>query len=194
MGKRKHLDKIERLFENNLVVDSKSVFRIIGSKKNNYTRLLLHNLLKKGKIISLAKGFYTAKNDVSLAVFCFKPSYLGLQSALSYHKLWEQETIPIIITSKKVRPGIRKIAGKNLCIRRISKKYLFGFEYYKESFYLPYSDIEKTLIDMVVFKQKISKETLQEIIKTLDIKKLSRYLKHYPGNYKKIILTLLKNN
>ncbi len=194
MGKRKHLDKIERLFSNNLVVDSKSVSRIIGSKKNNYAKLLLHNLLKKGKIISLAKGFYTAKNDVSLAVFCFKPSYLGLQSALSYHKLWEQETIPVIITSNRVRSGIRKVAGKNIYIRRTNKKYLFGFDYYKESFYLPYSDIEKTLIDMIVFKQSIPEETLTEIIKNLDIKKLNRYLKCYPENYKKRVLYLLKDS
>jgi len=194
MGKRKHLDKIERLFSNNLVVDSKSVSRIIGSKKNNYAKLLLHNLLKKGKIISLAKGFYTAKNDVSLAVFCFKPSYLGLQSALSFHKLWEQETIPVIITSNKVRTGIRKVAGKNIYIRRANKKYLFGFEYYRESFYLPYSDIEKTLIDMIVFKQSIPEETLTEIIKNLDIKKLNRYLKCYPENYKKRVLYLLKDS
>lgn len=31
-------------------------------------------------------------------MFCFKPAYLGLQSALSHHRLCDQATVPIILT------------------------------------------------------------------------------------------------
>ena len=130
MGKRKYLDKIEELFEKSAVVDFRSVERVIGKKKkSSYSKLLLRNLLKRGTIMRLTKGCYTKRPDINLAVFCFKPAYLGLQSALSYHGISEQETIPIILTAKNARTGIRKIAGNNAYIRKCRKKYLFCFEY-----------------------------------------------------------------
>src|SRR3989344_9138445 len=100
MGKQIHLEKIERLFEKSPVVDFKSIERIIG--KNNYAKLLVSNLLKKNKIKKVGKGFYTKYDESSLSVFAFKPAYLGLQSALSFYGLWEQETIPVILTTKKL--------------------------------------------------------------------------------------------
>jgi hypothetical protein len=53
--------------------------------------------------------------------------------------------------------------------------------------YLPYSDIEKTFIDMVYFNEKISGE-VQEIIKQIDKKKLLSYLDIYPAAIKKRVL------
>ncbi len=106
---------------------------------------------------------------------------MGLQSALSFYNLWEQETIPVILTTKKVRRGIRKILGTNVLIRNLNKKYFFGFGLLKEgSFYFPYSDIEKTFIDLVVFNQPIDKQLLKEIKKKMNFKKLEAYLKRYP--------------
>lgn len=194
MGKEKYQKEIEALFERSPVVGFDSIERIIKSKKNvkQYAKQLTRNLLKKGKIKSLAKGYYTSHDESSLAVFCFKPAYLGLQDALSFHELWEQETIPIIITSRKVRQGIRKILGMNVLIRRIDKKYLFGFEYQKQgNFFLPYSDIEKTFIDMVYFNEKISGEAKKNILKRIDRKKLNSYLKKYPQKFRKRVLSYL---
>lgn len=57
---------------------------------------------------------------------------MGLQDALSIHNLWEQETIPIIIITRKIRQGIRKVLDLNVLIRRIDKKYFFGFDYIKK--------------------------------------------------------------
>ncbi len=179
MGKQIHLKKIERLFERSPVVDFKSIERIIG--KNNYAKLLISNLLKKNKVKKVGKGFYTKYDESSLPVFAFKPAYLGLQTALSFYGLWEQETIPVILTTKKVRRGIREFLGTNVLIRNINKKYFFGFELLKEgSFYFPYSDIEKTFIDMVVFNQSIDKQLLREIKKKINFKRLETYLKRYP--------------
>jgi len=193
MGKRKHLDKIEDLFKRSVVLDFKSIQRIIGVNGKNYAKLLINNLLKKGKINRLAKGCYTSHNEISLTVFCFKPSYIGLQSALSYHKLWDQATIPIILTTRKVRTGIRKVLGGNVYIRRLNKKKFFGFEYSKEGeYYLPYSDIEKTFIDMFLYRQKMSKETSLEIKKRIDRRKLKNYIKAYPKRFQKIVLKKLE--
>lgn len=188
MGKEKYLGKIISLFNKSPVVSAGSISRIIRDRKNvkQYPKQLIRNLVLKDKIRILTKGYYTLYEEPSLAVFCFRPAYLGLQDALSYHGLWEQETIPIMITSKKVRQGIRKILGMNVLVRRIDKKYLFGFEYEKYGgFYLPVSDIEKTFIDMVYFKQHLDSETIKEFKKRSSKNKLKEYLKNYPLRFRK---------
>lgn len=191
MGKQKYLDKIKELFKKSPVVNYNSIKMIVNNKKNvkQYTKQLIRNLILKGKIKKLAKGYYTKYNDNSISVFAFKPAYLGLQDSLSFYNLWEQETIPVIITSRKVRQGIRKILGGNVLIRRLDKKYFFGFDYMNQGhFYLPYSDVEKTFIDLIYFKQYMDKETKKEITKRLDRKKLNSYLKFYPKRIRKLVL------
>lgn len=197
MGKEKYLKEIEGLFKRSPVINYKSIELIIKDKKNvkQYTKQLIRNLILKGKIKKLSKGCYTSLEDNSLSVYCFKPSYLGLQDALSFHNLWEQETIPIIITSKKARQGLRKVMNGNILIRRLNKKYLFGFDYYKiNDICLPYSDIEKTFIDLVYFKEKINKETLDNIKGDANRKKLNSYLKHYPKQIKRSVIKKLYNS
>lgn len=190
MGKEKYLRDVERLFEKSPVVGFASIERVIG-KRGGYAKQLVRNLVLKGKIKKLAKGCYTRHDENSLAVFCFK-GYLGLQDALSFHNLWEQETIPVIITGKKVRQGIRDILGGNVLIRRIDKKYLFGFDYFREGeFHFPYSDIEKTFIDMIYFNENLSEEVLVEMRKKIDRKKLEGYLRKYHKRFRGRILSVL---
>jgi len=195
MGRKKYIDEIKQLFEKSQVVDSKSIQRAIKSKKKvkQYHKQLIRNLLKQGHVKRLTKGCYTTRKDPALAVYCYKPAYLGLQDALSFHNLWEQETIPVILTSRKVRSGIRKVMESNVLIRRVENRYMFGFEYHQQgSSLLPYSDIEKTLIDMMHFNQKISKDTLKEIKKKINRQKLENYLKKYPKRTKTKTLDILK--
>lgn len=183
MGTKKYLSEVERLFGKSPVVDSGSIIRLIQDKRKvkQYHKQLLRNLVQRGKIKRLMPGCYTKHDDPSLAVFCFTPAYLGLEDALSYHGLWEQETIPVIITTRKVRPGLRQFEGTNYLVRRIDKKYYFGIEYYPVGeFYLPYSDKEKTFLDVLYFELKFSVEELREMATELDQKKLRSYLRKYP--------------
>lgn len=192
MGRQKYQKQIEGLLKKSPVVSYNSIKRVVNNKKkaSQYSKQLVRNLILNGKLKTIAKGFYTIHDDPSLVVFCLNPSYLGLQDSLSQNSLWEQETIPVVITSRKVRQGLRKINGSNVLIRTIKKEYVFGIDYKKSgSFYLPYSDIEKTLIDMVYFKQKMSKEVLSSIKKKINKRKLSLYLKKYP---KKMRLRVIK--
>ena len=194
MGKEKYLKDIENIFKKSAVVDAKSIERSIKSKKRikQYQKQLIRNLILKGKIKRLTKGYYSLYDDPSLLVFCFNPAYLGLQDAMSFNNLWEQETIPVIITSKKVRQGIRKVFGSNVLMRRIKQKYVFGFEYQKQGdYYLPYSNIEKTFIDMIYFNQKMSEEDLKNILKKINKQKLKSYLKIYPLKFRKKILNFI---
>ncbi|HLD89097.1 MAG TPA: hypothetical protein VI894_02725 [Candidatus Nanoarchaeia archaeon] len=191
MAEEKHMKKIEELFKKSPVVSYSSIERIIRNKKkkSQYGKQLIRNLILKGRINRLAKGFYTSSNDSSLSVFCFKPAYLGLQDALSFHNLWEQETIPVILTTRKIRQGIRKVMEGNVLIRRIEKKYFFGFDYVQQgNCYPPYSDLEKTLIDMVYFREKINPEALRHFTKKINQKKLSGYLKKYPKRIRNAVV------
>lgn len=195
MGKEKYVKRVMELFKDSPVVDAKSIARVIKSKRRvkQYNKQLIRNLLLRGKIKKLTKGCYTIHDDSSLAVFCFTPAYLGLQDALSFHNLYEQETIPVIITTRKVRRGIRKILGINVLVRVINKKYFFGFEYQKSgNFYIPYSDIEKSFIDMIYFKERLDINSLSEIKRRINKIKLNSYLKVYPKKTKKKILELIE--
>jgi len=190
MGKQKYLLEVKKFFEKSPVVDFGSIERMVRSKKNikQYTKQLIRNLLREGKIKRLTKGYYTSRDEINLIVFCFKPSYLGLQKALSFHNLWEQETVPIILTTQRIRPGIRKVMGLNVMIKRISPKYFFGYDYYQDGdFYFPYSDFEKTFIDMVYFKMYMDREVIKEFRKKIDKKKLNEYLKKYPERMQNLI-------
>ncbi len=194
MGKIKYIKNIEEFFKKSPVVDIGSLKRFIKKSKKDYVYLLINNLLKQEKIKTLTKGYYTIHDEVSLIVFCFKPSYLGLQNAMSFHNLWEQETNPVVITTRKIRQGLRTVMGRNMLIRRIDKKYIFGFDYYQDGdFYFPYSDIEKTFIDMVYFRQPLDKENISEFKKKINKKKLKEYLKNYPERFRKKVLKVYKN-
>ncbi len=190
MGKDKYLKKIEDLFDKSAVVNYSSIKRLMASrnKVKYYPKRIINYLISKGRIKQLTKGYYTKSENISLGVYCFQPAYLGLQDALSHHNIWEQETIPIIITGKKVRTGIRRILGKNVLLRRIQKKYFFGIEYALENgLAVPYSDIEKTFLDMIYFKEKLSEEVLSEFKKRINKKKLFLYLKRYNKNIQRIV-------
>lgn len=198
MGKVKYIREIEEFFKKSLVVDINSLKNFIRKHRGNekYIYLLISNMLKRGKIKRLTKGYYTIHEDPTLAVFCFKPAYIGLQNALSIYDLWEQETIPVIITTRKVRQGLRNIFGNNVLIKRISKKYFFGFEYIEySSFFIPISDVEKTFIDMIYFKQKLDKELIKNFKKRINKKKLEGYLNRYPiKQHKRLIYLMKKQN
>ena len=195
MGKKKYQDKIRSLFEKSPVVAFNSIKMIVNDKKNvkQYAKQIIRNLIKQNKIRKITKGFYTIHEDPSLIVFCFKPSYLGVQNAMSFHNLWEQETVPIILTARNVRSGRREVFGANVIVRKIDKKYLFGFEYYEDGdFYFPYSDIEKTFIDMVYFRQPLDAEVISNFKEKIDRKKLAEYLKKYSERFRKKINNVLR--
>ncbi len=131
---------------------------------------------------------YTLHEESSLCVFAYTPAYLGLQSALSYHGLWEQETVPIVLTTRTVRRGVRTVFGSNILVRHIDPNYFFGFEYVLEGkFYVPYADIEKTAIDVVVFKVRMDKDLLNILRKRINRVTFAMYLKRYPLKLQKVV-------
>jgi len=116
-----------------------------------------------------------------------------LQEALSLRNLWEQETNPVIVTPRKVRPGLRQIMGSNVLVRRIDRAMFFGFDLIKYyDLWLPVSDAEKTLIDFIYFKEHLPKPAFEELMARIDKKKLDSYLKKCNPRTRKQVREFLK--
>lgn len=111
--------------------------------------------LEKEKIIQkLINGKYRflfgTINDFTLANFLYQPSYLSLESALSFHGIITgfpyQKTS---ITIKKTRNF--KVDGKDFQYSQISQKLFWGYEK-KENFLM--ANKEKSLLDYIYFGLK----------------------------------------
>lgn len=179
----KYVKLVRQHFKDKTVFSIKDLRTILAKQKisKNYSNQLIHNLMKKEEIQRITRGFYTFQTDTIVTGFAFSPFYYGLQEALSLRNLWGQETNPVIITPKKVRTGTRKIFESNVLVRRINRKMFFGFDLIKHyNYWLPVSDIEKTLIDFIYFKEPLSKQTLNKIKTKTSKKKLKKYLEKCP--------------
>jgi len=158
----------------------------------SYCNLMLYNLVKTGELFRIARGTYTFREDAEAVGFAFQPFYYGLQDALSLRGLWEQETTPVVITPRRVRAGLRSFMGSNYTVRRISRAMFFGFEMVKISgLWVPISDAEKTLIDLVYFRQPISKEALGEIKRRMRKEVMEGYLRRVPSYLRKKVRAVL---
>ena len=185
-----HMKKVRDFLQSTPVANLQSISALIGDK--NYAYVAMNHLLKRGEVRRITRGYYTVHDDPSLLVYCLKPAYIGLQDAMSFHNLWEQETSPIIITSRMVRRGIRKVMGHNVLVRRISNEYFFGYEHRRHGdFSLPVSDVEKTFVDMVYFGE-MDKSVTKNFKTRVDRKKLEKYLGKYPTNFRKKALAFFR--
>ncbi|MEK6942040.1 MAG: type IV toxin-antitoxin system AbiEi family antitoxin domain-containing protein [archaeon] len=159
-----------------------------------YLYFLIHYLQKKGKLRKIAKGFYSFKDDILVCGFAFSPFYYGLHQALSFHNVWDQAANPVIVTQKKVRPGLRAIMGANVVVRRVDAGMFFGFELVKHyDFWLPVSTPEKTLIDFVYFRQKIPAGVAGKLLGQSNKKLLAAYLKKSPNWVQKRVKKIAAN-
>lgn len=164
-----------------------------NSAGSDYYKIFMHNIIKRGKVFTIRRGCYTLHNDPTVAGFAFSPFYYGLETALTYYKLWNYVTPLSIVTTKRVRKGSIVLLGRNANVRRIQKKHFFGYSmvHYGDNLYVPMADIEKTLIDSVYFHSRFSKEVYATISKRIGRKKLSDYLKCYSKIIKKQVDSVL---
>jgi len=174
------------------VNDVKLFLKKNGAGKEYY-KLFIHNMVKGGKIFVIKRGCYTIHDDPMIAGFAFSPLYYGLETSLTYYKLWDYITPITIITTNRVRKSNIELLGRNASLRSISKDKFFGYASvdYKEGIYLPIADIEKTVIDSIYFHARFSKGIYAKIVGRIDHKKLDYYLKSYNKIIRKQVDDLL---
>jgi hypothetical protein len=147
---------------------------------NDYLHLMVHNLMYNKELKRITGGIYTFHNDAIVVGFAFKPFYYGLENALSMRGLSDQGANYTVMTSRNVRAGIRNFQGRNYRIQKIKKEFMFGYGLINYgNFWVPVSDVEKTVIDMIYFDDHIRKELWPSILSSLNLKGLKEYLKAY---------------
>ena len=168
------------------------VFLSNDGVSQRYLKIMLNNLIKKKEIIHVAKGVYTFHKDAAVVGFAFRPFYYGLEDALSYRNLWTQNTNPIVLTAKNVREGTRKFVESNYAVKRVAPELFFGFDFIKYyEMWLPVSDPEKTLIDLVYYHHGIRADALEKLSVSLDLQKLDGYLKTYSDNLRRKVYRII---
>jgi hypothetical protein len=173
--------------------DAKLFLRKNGADKD-YHKVFMHNLIGSGRVFRIKKGYYTLHDDLMTAGFAFSPFYYGLETVLTYNGLWDYVTPVSIITTGKAKSGVRDVLGRNVSVRRISKKMFFGYSMvkYENSFYIPMADIEKTLIDSVYFRALFNREVYEKMIGRIDAGKLGKYLESCPRIVRLRVEALMK--
>jgi predicted transcriptional regulator of viral defense system len=188
--KGKHVERVREYLRRTPVASMNSISALVPDR--NYAHVLMSHLLERGEVRRITTGYYTVYEEPSLLVYCLRPAYIGLQDAMSFHELWEQETNPVVVTARKVRPGVRKVFGQNVVVRRISPEHFFGYDYLASGdFLLPVSDVEKTFIDMVYFRE-MRRDIVDGFRERIDREKLGRYLKKYRVGFRRRVVGLLR--
>lgn len=117
--------------------------------------------------------------------------YFGLETAIKMSAIThEYFTIDYVVSDTIFRPKPFNILGHRVKFVKLSKK-LFGFGI-KKANGISYSDLEKTLLDLIHLRAhsgKTEKAIIDELIEwaeEADKRKLRKYSKHYSAKVRKI--------
>lgn len=185
---------IRILKEKQIALFSLSDFGRLFNIKNKQTLYKKIQRLQKKKLIQpLIKGRYLFfLNDVSdftLANYLYQPSYISLESALSFYGIITGFTYKLIsLTTKKSRTF--QINNKEFQYCHIDSNYYWGYEK-KDDFLI--ADKEKALLDYIYFSLKglrsLDWEELE--MKQLSKKRLISYAKKFNNQR---LLSVIKEN
>lgn len=189
-------DIIKILKEKGVTLFSLADFgRLFAIANQNTLYKKIQRLEKKGMIKKLIKGKYqflmNSVNDFRLANFLYQPSYISLESALSFHGILAG--FPYQITSLTIKKSRSfNVDNKDFQYSHLSQNLFWGYEK-KEDFLI--ADKEKALLDYLYFGLKgLRNLDFDELeIKEINKKRLFAYGKQFKNHKlllicKKIIL------
>ncbi len=174
---------IRILKEKQIGLFSLADFERLFNIKNRQTLYKKISRLEKKKLIEkLIKGkylfFLNTVNDFTIANYLYQPSYISLESALSFYGIITGFSYKLFsITTKKSRSF--DIDNKELQYCQINPNLFWGYEK-KEDFLI--ADKEKALLDFLYFYLKGLRSGLEwkELDLTeIDKQKLIRYTKRF---------------
>jgi predicted transcriptional regulator of viral defense system len=173
-------------------------------KRSNLKRML-HRWKKKGWIYALKRGLYELTYpkdfiipDMHIANRLYNPSYISLETALSYYSIIPE--ISMAVTSITTKPTRRFKNKHGLFIYRTVKSDAFSGYYIEkqDNFDIIIAEPEKALVDFLYFrtyknrKVNIRGERLdKKVILQLNRKKLYSYAKSYGIELKKVLYAYL---
>lgn len=163
---------IQKLREKEISLFAVSDFkRIFDIKKENTLYKIIERLTKRGVLKRLAKKKYLFSfskwNDYQIANFLYSPSYVSLESALSFYGIITQFPYQITSVTPKKTKNIKAL-GKEFSYSHLKPNLFFGYEK-KEEFLLALP--EKALFDYLYFWAKGLKTFEKDEFNLKDINK-----------------------
>ena len=173
----KYKEALNRIFRKPVFVTAD--LHIEGIPKN-YSKKLLYELSKSGRINRIERGKYTCLDDpIAVAAQITRPCYLSLWTAMSIRKLTTQIPFAVeVITSRKRFKKNIDFGGTAIIFHTVSPRMMFGYEniVWKENIRILVAKPEKIIID-AVYTGNIPEDEILQIIKASDTKLLKRYAK-----------------
>ena len=166
---------------------------------NNYLIRILRGIfyvksIEERKLKKIDMDYSTVIKE-TLNIKGIKKWYFGLNTAIKLNNLThEYFTITYVINDKIARSNPIEIFGHKIKFIKINKK-LFDFGIIKNKLY--YSDIEKTILDIIYLGKYNNltdnqiKNKIIDIIKYCSKQKIKNYSKYYPKTIKRFIKELI---
>lgn len=160
----------------------KSVFNLneisrITGKKKSIVSIYINRMQKKGWLFKLEKNKISITKDIFVVSSQLTfPSYLSLTTSLYLHNIIPQVIDKIYMITPKKKKKTEVFSTKVFFIKT-SPKMMFGYRKIKKGEgFIFIADLEKTIIDCLLFLRYCRINDVVEAIKQADIEKLGNYL------------------
>ncbi len=146
--------------------------RALGQKRA-YIRLKLHRLAKRGQLIRIERGKYTAQDDTMIyASYIETPSFFSYWTALRYYDLTDQQPTRLHVVTRRNRTDLQGIKFH-------STQSMFGYRRRPyRGFQIFVADKERLLLDCLS-KATVPIEELQELAQEIDEAKTIQYCEEF---------------
>jgi len=159
------------------IFSSADLQKLLQTSTNNYANIFAGKLVNEGVLERVSKGYYILvsdkPSDFKVANILYRPSYISLESALSYYGIMIQSPQQVTSISTK-RATIRENKGKTFSYVHLDQKYFTGYQRI-EGFLI--ATPEKALVDTMFFvalgKASLSIEELN--LELIDIGKVEAF-------------------
>jgi predicted transcriptional regulator of viral defense system len=163
-------------------------------------RVQVHKWVEKGTLIQLKRGLYLLNvpgikkpPDFYIANKIVFPSYVSMESALSYHGLIPEAVYSIVSVTTKKTNSFNNKSG-NFLYHHIKRELFRDYQKTEiEGFHVNIACPEKSVADYLYFKYtnvENFKEVRFQNIDILDMKKLNKVTRGYPERVKEIARTI----
>lgn len=204
----KELNLVEKLIsEYGIIVDFEQIFKQLKEKLGRQgTRNLVSKLVKNGWLVRIKKGIYYITtlesrgvaniSEFIIAQILEKDSYISFESALRYHKMFDQHIRTITSISLKQKKE-KEIQGAIYDFVKTTEKNYYGWEETQiENRLVKIATSEKAILDMLAFRRTVHSidlvlEKMREYRNDFDWNKLNELSRNQSATAQRILGFLL---
>ena len=187
----KYLDLRNKIYFN--IFTLLDVFKIYPEEKETSVKMQLHRLAEKRLITKIKKGVYCFDpqkiDELSLANHLYSPSYISMESALSYYGIIPD--IPLSVTSITLTTT-KKIRNKfsNFFYHKIKKDLFFGYKTVESPDKTVFNIAlkEKALLDYIYIRKIPNLEDARLSLSDFDKRIYNKFRSSFPPSVRKVRL------